>query len=280
MVIRALEKQTHKPDEIILIDDGSLEENQHCLENFIIGTSLPITLLKNDQSQGPASARNRGIHLSKGDLILLINDDTIPSSTSFIESHLIFSKKFPDSAILGKLAWHPETPNSMLCGHWTSMLGMDVGYEMAAGEILSHYKFCTANICIPRKFFDYGLFDEDFPFAALEDTELGYRFFLKGLSLRYNPDGCVLHYHAYTPEMLADRQKNVGTSLHYLLKKHPSLYKEFKSPLPLFLWPFLQTFFNFFKNSFLYRDLNLFILGITSKYIAYRKALLNDSPQK
>lgn len=67
--------QTLKPLEIIVIDDGS-ENNEAELitNNFISQTDIPI-IYKKKKNGGPSSARNLGISLAQGEFILFIDSD-------------------------------------------------------------------------------------------------------------------------------------------------------------------------------------------------------------
>jgi len=55
-----------------------------------------------------------------------------------------------------------------------------------------------------------GLFDEDFPYAAFEDMELGLRLGGKGLSLFFNRAAVGWHYHYTSLEDACARMIKVG----------------------------------------------------------------------
>lgn len=268
--LKSLAEQTVQPSEVIVIDDGSALEHQDCIHQLMEDVSLPMVLLSNHPQKGPAAARNKGILASKSDLILFINDDTIPTNQSFLENHLNLALAFPGSAILGKMVWHPETPNGFLKGRWGARnLGFYVGCNMEEAELLAFHKFCTANILVPKKFLKGCLFDENFPHAALEDTELGYRLAQKGVPLRYNPRACVWHYHAYEPVMVARRQKQIGKSLRYLLRRHPELSAAFGPRMSRRPSRILSTIMATPLSKLLPPDLRLFLLGLSSKYKSF-----------
>ncbi len=68
-------KQTLKPLEVIVIDDGSENNEAEIItNNFISQTEIPITY-KKKKNGGPSSARNLGISLAKGEFILFIDSD-------------------------------------------------------------------------------------------------------------------------------------------------------------------------------------------------------------
>ena len=67
--------QTLKPLEIIVIDDGSDNNDAEKIVNaFSLHSDISI-LYKKKKNGGPSSARNKGISLAKGELILFIDSD-------------------------------------------------------------------------------------------------------------------------------------------------------------------------------------------------------------
>jgi glycosyltransferase involved in cell wall biosynthesis/SAM-dependent methyltransferase len=71
--LRSILAQTLRPDEIIVVDDGSTD-NGAAIVRTLIDKGLPIRLLSK-QNGGQASARNHGIRSSTGDLIALLDQD-------------------------------------------------------------------------------------------------------------------------------------------------------------------------------------------------------------
>ena len=67
--------QTSKPKEIIIIDDGSSDNQaKEIVDSFHNHTDIPIILNKK-KNGGPSSARNVGIKLAKGEFILFLDAD-------------------------------------------------------------------------------------------------------------------------------------------------------------------------------------------------------------
>ena len=71
------------------------------------------------------------------------------------------------------------------------------------------------------------MFDEDFPYASLEDTELAYRLEKKGLKIILNRRAVTYHYHPTTVESFRHRMKLAGVSSTVMVKKHPELVSIF-----------------------------------------------------
>lgn len=76
-------QQTNKNFEIVVADDGSTDNTQKMIRSFSHQMNIVYSY---DESKGRASARNRGLQLASGDLIVFVDSDRIPSS-SFLEEH-------------------------------------------------------------------------------------------------------------------------------------------------------------------------------------------------
>lgn len=88
--------QTYNDFEIIIVNDGSTDD----FTNNILGNlNFPKTKVIHTSNQGLASARNNGIQLANGDLILpLDSDDKI--HPTYVEKAVTFLKQNPDYRIV------------------------------------------------------------------------------------------------------------------------------------------------------------------------------------
>ena len=101
--LKSLQKQSYQDFEIILIDNNSQPVSRLELANFLNGNELntefkekidfiqsnKINEFFKEDNIGFTGANNLGIKLSKGDIILLLNDDTIHEE-DFLEKMLFF----------------------------------------------------------------------------------------------------------------------------------------------------------------------------------------------
>lgn len=63
------------PYELVLVDDGSAEETRAYLSEF--ATTQKLTLVRNDQAKGYTFAANQGLRAARGEVVVLLNSDTI-----------------------------------------------------------------------------------------------------------------------------------------------------------------------------------------------------------
>lgn len=68
--LAALQAQTRRPDEIIVVDDGSAPPS---------GVPGGIRLLRHDRQRGLAAARNTALTAATGDLLFFIDADVVPA---------------------------------------------------------------------------------------------------------------------------------------------------------------------------------------------------------
>ncbi len=71
----ALEKQTYKDFDVILIDDCSTDNTQEKILSFKERSSIEIVYEKNVSNSGPAISRNRAISMSRADYICFCDSD-------------------------------------------------------------------------------------------------------------------------------------------------------------------------------------------------------------
>lgn len=67
--------QSYQDFEIIIVDDGLIDEARKKIENYIIGKNK-LSLLKQEHAGAPA-ARNRGFRESRGEFLFFCDDDVI-----------------------------------------------------------------------------------------------------------------------------------------------------------------------------------------------------------
>jgi GT2 family glycosyltransferase len=72
-------------------------------------------------------------------------------------------------------------------------------------------------------------FSKEFPFAAYEDIEWGYRLMQAGALFRYVPEALGFHHHPVTFESYKKRMVLAGRSYAHLQRLHPDLAKALSS---------------------------------------------------
>jgi GT2 family glycosyltransferase len=191
----SLAQQTYKEIEVILIDNGSIDNSVKFIED-----NYPwVRLLRFRENRGFSPAVNEGIKASNGSFIALLNNDTIVDGRWLEE--LVKALQADDT--LGSVA------SKMLAYHDHTILdGAGDGYRRGGlpGRI-GHREKDTGQFDTPRYvlggcggavlyrksvFAQIGLFDEDY-FAYLEDIDLSLRAQAAGFKCLYVPTAVVYH---------------------------------------------------------------------------------------
>ena len=101
--LESVEKtRTENWHRLIIVDDGSDEPTAEYLRQFA-GSALNCELLRNDNAHGYPKAANRGLSSSTGDLVILLNSDTVVTD-GWVEKlcDAVFSA--PGAGIVGPLS--------------------------------------------------------------------------------------------------------------------------------------------------------------------------------
>jgi glycosyltransferase involved in cell wall biosynthesis len=219
--------------EVIVVNDGGTDETARVVSQFKKKHRNLIYIRQKNQGQGVA--RNTGIKKARGEVIILGQDDIIPTH-DFLYEHQKFHYMHPaeNEAVLGFTAWHPElkvTPFMNWLVNGSSIFGKFGGhqfaYEKLKGKKLANFNFFyTSNISLKRSLLKRFSFDPVFSSYGWEDIELGYRLEKQAkLKLYYNSWAVGYHYHYMDEKSLPGKMEAIGKSAWIIHKKYPELGK-------------------------------------------------------
>ena len=203
--------------EIIVVDDGTPDFEPTVWQGMTGGFAL--TVLHQSNNGGRALARNAGIQVSRGDIVIFLDGD-MTVEQGFLHAHADFHVHHDRAVAVGAIRWAPEVPDTPFMRYAGSR---GVG-RFAAGQV--PYKcFVTGNSSVPRQaLIDVGAFDEAFSTYGGEDLELGYRLHQAGLDLFYEPSARSLHHGWKGMSGMRQSMADYGAgSLPLLLARHPEL---------------------------------------------------------
>lgn len=224
-VLTALSHQEGAPSfEVIVVDDGSSDGTWPALESWRAQSTLPL-ICERQENSGPALARNRGVQLASGDRVAFLGDDTVPSK-GWLRAHADAVAARSDERLLGVIGytgWHPRMRlNPFL--RYINEYGLQFGFSLIEQPEDVPFNFLyTSNLSLPRQALLEEPFDLRFPYAAWEDTELGYRLKKRGLKLVYQPEARVAHDHPTHLDRFMARQEKAGYSAVIFYALHPEL---------------------------------------------------------
>jgi glycosyltransferase involved in cell wall biosynthesis len=213
--------------EFVVVDDGSTDDTASQLQR--LSASMSNLTWRSIAKSGPGRARNVGVDIARHDLILFIGDDIHPANEDFFRVHarLHAACQAVDFAVLGKVDWAGEPTFTMT--HIQGRGSEQFDYAHLRPYTISDWRhFYTSNLSVKKAIVsDWMLhgFDPEFPGAAVEDIELGYRIAKSSTGLRvfYDPGSVGLHHHHYTLAQFMQRQFFAGKATRLFYDRHPEL---------------------------------------------------------
>ena len=230
--LQGYDRQTgSEPFEIVAVDDGSRDATQAVLRGYR-PQRFALRVERLERNIGPAAARNRGLELVQGPLVLFVGDDIVPDP-QFVAAHLSAHAHAPEPtvAVLGRVAWPADLPTNTLMTHIDGVGAQQFSYHyFQDGAEYDYRHLYTANVSLKTDFLRStgARFDTEFRYAAMEDAELGYRLKRHGLRIRFDAAAMGYHYHYHTVWSFAVRQYRAGLMAAALVGKHPELLHDLR----------------------------------------------------
>lgn len=183
--LAALQRQTHPPDKIIVVNDGSQDHTAQ------VARAYGAQLLEQPH-QGPAAARNLGIRQARGDILMLTDADCEPMPTWVAEMVSPFTDPLV-AGVKGSYRTHQQERVARL-----AQCEFEERYDRL--ERLANIDFIDSHAAAFRTSVlqESGGFDPAFSQANNEDVDLSYRLAEKGLKLLFNRQAVVYHRHPAT----------------------------------------------------------------------------------
>lgn len=196
-VLAALSLQTRPPDRVLIIDNGSLDEN--LLVDIV--AQYPFCELKRlGKNLGFAAANNIGvIQCDDADFIALLNPDAFPEP-HWLEALLSVVRENPEFDVFGSKLVNAKD-SSVLDGagdayHISGLVwrkGHGVPVASLSAQMVEVFSPCAAAALYRRSaLLEVGGFDEDY-FCYVEDVDIGFRLRLTGYRCLLVPLSVVRH---------------------------------------------------------------------------------------
>lgn len=187
-------KQTHRPEKILVVDNGSTDDSADR------ACRVPgVTLKRLGANLGFAAANNRALRECDSELVALLNPDAFPEPT-WLENLLRAAQQNPKVAAFGS--------KQLMAGASGRLDGAGDVYHFSGlvwrngyGAVMrSEYEreadifSACAGAAVYRRaaLIQVGGFDEDY-FCYVEDVDLGFRLRLAGYKAMYVPGAVVYH---------------------------------------------------------------------------------------
>jgi GT2 family glycosyltransferase/peptidoglycan/xylan/chitin deacetylase (PgdA/CDA1 family) len=201
-LLQSLELQTINRFEVIVVIDGEDDQTRTLSGSF--ATRFSITWIFQSSNTGLAAARNAGARVARGEMLLFLDDDVIPSPNLLFTHEIEHTQapNWPPSVAYGRTIEERQVPivsktDEFLQQAWEQFLTDyhpdDITPDAdSIGGNVEAFIWCGMNCSIRRNVFEEaGGFDS--VLRTDEEMELGLRLFRKGVAFRYVKDAVVRH---------------------------------------------------------------------------------------
>lgn len=189
--LRALAQQSMPDIRVIITDDGSRVPVAEAVDRDILD-ALDVLILRNEQSRGPAAARNQAVVAGDAPYIAFIDDD-VEAAPDLVARQLALLRGLGPRAILIGPLLAPEGWRPTAWNRWEAEQLLVEYARMERGEYEPTWRqFHTGNAFLERETFEsVGGFDEQFTRA--EDIEFALRAALAGHRFVFNAGAVGRH---------------------------------------------------------------------------------------
>jgi glycosyltransferase involved in cell wall biosynthesis len=234
-VLEALSKQNvSKPFEVIVVDDGSSDNTADIVRSFIgAGLEPARTKYIRQENAGPASARNHGAQLARGEFLAFTDSDCIPHEDWISQLMEGFSRGDPAGR---PYAYQPSRPNiGAVAGSYGIANPQSALARCIYKEILWRHahlmpdfpnSFGSYNFCVKKNVFDaVGGFNTAYRTASGEDNDLSYKITQSGWRICFQRKALVDHYHQTLVVKYLKEQFRHGFWRVKIYQDHPRMMK-------------------------------------------------------
>ncbi len=222
--LQAIDQQSYRNFEIIVVDDGSDPEQLAQMKTSIAGLDAQARLITLDQPSdegvGPAASRNAGVAQSQGEYIAFCDDDDLwvdpdhlQTAIAFLDEHQELGYYFADQQALTiddkivRSPWLEEAHHAALVAPGQASAPRILNVD----DVIAVNRFPHLNTTVLRTslFSDIGGFDETLPYS--EDLCFAYDVYAKIEKLAYRPH-IASHHFVPDPSLRANASTRVGGS--------------------------------------------------------------------
>lgn len=187
------------PFEVIVVDDGSVDETPRCLREI-----AGLRALRNRKNLGFVGSCNAGASAAKGEFVLFLNNDTVVTNR-WLEALVDTFAQVDDAGLVGARLVYPDG-RLQEAGGIIFNDGSGWNYGRFGDPRDPRYCFrrevdyCSgAAILIRRALFErLGQFDNRYAPAYYEDTDLAFAVRAAGYKVIYQPASTVIHFEGIT----------------------------------------------------------------------------------
>ncbi len=194
-LLESVASQSRPADEVLLVDNASTDGSLDYIRQYFPW----VKIISLDSNLGFAQGNNTGLAVAKGDLIALLNSDTIIDKDYLLEMSKALEADDRVGAVVPKIYDQDSTLKFHCAGAEFNNLGHCWGRgfnqeETGQFEVLTEVPGVTGCAALLRRSALQGetLFDPEF-FMYLEEFELSLRLRSRGFAIQFVPAAIAMH---------------------------------------------------------------------------------------
>lgn len=220
LVLDMIFRQTYKNFELIVIDSGSKDGTVDLIKKY------PAKLVQIKSSEfGHGKTRNFGATLAKGEIVVFLTQDALPSSEHWLSSLV---SPFADKQIAGVYGRQIPKPDENILDKifFLSLYGKEDYVWTIDNCTQGDNIFSDANSAVRKELILTYPYKTDI--IVSEDYEWAYKILAKGYKIYYSIHASVIHSHTYNLATLFKRNFDVGVSYKdiYTTGQNVSFFKK------------------------------------------------------
>ncbi len=208
-----IEKQTRRPDEIVVVNGGGANDSSSVLGFW--NKKFPKLKEVKTNNVNLATSRNIGLRHCSGDLIAQTDDDAEPFP-DWIERLIEAHEKYPEAGVIG--------------GEVVDASGSGLLFNIADATTFPHHNHLKevrnvpgVNSCYKKDVIE-AVGEYDTTLFRGEDVDYNWRAIQAGFKVLYDPEIKVYHHHRATWKGLFNQHYMYGRAYYLVRKKWPSMY--------------------------------------------------------
>lgn len=226
-ILSALSGQSFPSEdfEVVVSIDGSRDGTRELVDTYKSDYELRYVWHTNS---GRASACNRGIRESRGDIVIILDDDMEPSR-DLIRAHYAAHQRGTRLGVIGAVPIIMDSASTPVVRYIGEKFNSHLRKISAPGYKIRIRDFYSGNFSIHREdMLEYGMYNEEFTIYGNEDVELAYRLLKAGIVILYDPGACCVQNYEKGFKDLAYDTISKGRTAVLLTGLYPDAFNELK----------------------------------------------------
>jgi GT2 family glycosyltransferase/ubiquinone/menaquinone biosynthesis C-methylase UbiE len=190
--------------EIIVVDDASTDDTPILMKRWTQADAR-MKVVRNAKNSGFIASCNRGANAASGDILVFLNNDTVPLRGWLQPLLNVFRDQADAGAVGGKLVYPDGRLQEAGGVIFSDGSGSNFGKwstdpALPLFNYVREVDYCSGALLATKRslFKDTGGFDTHYSPAYYEDTDYCFKMRKMGYRVYYQPESCIIHFEGAT----------------------------------------------------------------------------------